>query len=633
MVGRQGGVENRWGYWLALFLSLVALAGLLYFPSLDDFFFGDDMGEISFSMLDAPRWLSGTFDVRVVDHWFRPIKRIIFLVNFHLFDLNPVGYHVVNLGLHILNGLLLGLAMALWTGRRFLGFLASLVFVSHPAYSETVSWIAGVNELTAVFFYLLCLIFWAWYLKRGGRRRYIGTLIAFSGALLAKETTALLPALMLLYEVITCGPRLDWRRLWVKHVPFGAIWALYLVMELVVQSRSYLMENSRYTVGWHALRNLGDYLAMLAYPVWPIEGELEAIAARVGMAVLAIVLAYYLVKGRAIQRFLVALTLVGILPFIFFREGVWPRYSYMGGLGFAAIAGSAIWDGSRALWAERGRDLVLAVLVVLVSGYAVQTRDYQDAYAARSAIYEESYRKLEESAADVDLGEKVYFVNSPFDAWMPTTMLQLARRNPYLEGILVMDGARLFSWGWGENRMVALEDGPLAGPLHRDDGTHLIYFEGSRLGKEETGFEGWRVVDGPSHLVMVEFGGLVRLIGYDVDELASEGSALNLVLYWQRLGELDRQHSAFVHLIDDEWRMWGQADGIPRVGADVSDEWGDGRMLRDARTIAIPADVPSGTYRLEIGVYRPDTMERLKLEEAGQGDLDDRVLTVPVVAP
>ena len=53
-------------------------------------------------------------------------------------------------------------------------------------------------------------------------------------------------------------------------------------------------------------------------------------------------------------------------------------------------------------------------------------------------------------------------------------------------------------------------------------------------------------------------------------------------------------------------------------------------MLRDARTIAIPADVPGGMYQLEIGVYRPDTMERLKLEEAGQGEMDDRVLTVPI---
>lgn len=134
----------------------------------------------------------------------------------------------------------------------------------------------------------------------------------------------------------------------------------------------------------------------------------------------------------------------------------------------------------------------------------------------------------------------------------------------------------------------------------------------------------------PSHVVAADFDGLVRLVGYDLSKEVVAGSPLEITLYWQRLGELDRQHLAFAHLIDGEWRMWGQADGIPRVGADVSDEWGDGRMLRDERTIALPADVPSGMYRLEVGVYRPDTMERLKLGGASLGELDDRVLTVPI---
>jgi hypothetical protein len=134
----------------------------------------------------------------------------------------------------------------------------------------------------------------------------------------------------------------------------------------------------------------------------------------------------------------------------------------------------------------------------------------------------------------------------------------------------------------------------------------------------------------PSHVVAADFDGLVRLVGYDLSKEVVAGSPLELTLYWQRLVELDRQHLAFAHLIDDQWRMWGQADGIPRVGVDVSDEWGDGRMLRDGRIIELPADVPSGMYRLEIGIYRPDTMERLKLGGAGLGDLDDRVLTVPI---
>ena len=57
-------------------------------------------------------------------------------------------------------------------------------------------------------------------------------------------------------------------------------------------------------------------------------------------------------------------------------------------------------------------------------------------------------------------------------------------------------------------------------------------------------------------------GGLVRLVGYDVDtQRARPGGRLAVTLYWQTLQPLADDYHAFVHLEVDQ--IWGQADGRP----------------------------------------------------------------------
>ncbi len=135
---------------------------------------------------------------------------------------------------------------------------------------------------------------------------------------------------------------------------------------------------------------------------------------------------------------------------------------------------------------------------------------------------------------------------------------------------------------------------------------------------------------GPSHEVMANFGGLVQLVCYYMDSEVEAGTPLRFVLYWKRVGEMERQYSAFSHLIDTDWRMLGQSDGVPQAGEGLVGGWGEGQIVEDRRMIDIPEDMPAGEYRLEVGVYASETMERLVLKGSSRGELDDRVLTVPV---
>lgn len=70
---------------------------------------------------------------------------------------HPYGYHLGNLFLHLVNGLLLGLcARAIWSLR--VGIFTAAIFLIHPLNSEAVSYIAARGELLSAA-WLLCAVF------------------------------------------------------------------------------------------------------------------------------------------------------------------------------------------------------------------------------------------------------------------------------------------------------------------------------------------------------------------------------------------------------------------------------------------------------------------------------------------
>ncbi len=92
-----------------------------------------------------------------------------FWIEWRLWEMNPTGYHVTNLILHIVEALLI------WLILRKLSipgaFLAAMIFALHPVNVESVAWIAQRKNMMAMLFFLLSIL---WYLKarnaHGNRR-------------------------------------------------------------------------------------------------------------------------------------------------------------------------------------------------------------------------------------------------------------------------------------------------------------------------------------------------------------------------------------------------------------------------------------------------------------------------------
>jgi len=93
---------------------------------------------------------------------------------------------------------------------------------------------------------------------------------------------------------------------------------------------------------------------------------------------------------------------------------------------------------------------------------------------------------------------------------------------------------------------------------------------------------------------------MIELLGYD--EVVS-GDRLNLVLHWQALADGVDDYHQFVHLIDPvSGEIVAQHDGMPLFETYPTSQWSEGEIVSDPVDIDL-ADVPSGSYRLVIGMY------------------------------
>ena len=98
-----------------------------------------------------------TETVRVHDHEIRPVQFLELAVLYKLFGLDPLGYHLANSTILLLDFLLLYLLVRALGQRRVLALSASLLFILAPSYSTDRFWTASSAANLSMCFFLLSL--------------------------------------------------------------------------------------------------------------------------------------------------------------------------------------------------------------------------------------------------------------------------------------------------------------------------------------------------------------------------------------------------------------------------------------------------------------------------------------------
>jgi tetratricopeptide (TPR) repeat protein len=175
--------------------AVALLAALAYLPSLAGPFQFDDYNVI----VHYPTVHSWEALLERAGSGVRAVLKASYALNWTL-DPSPFGFHLVNIGLHAGNAVLLFSIGNILTKNRGAALAAALLFALHPMQTEAVTYISGRSSSMMATFYLGAML---WYLRGG---HWLGSSALFLLALATRETAVTLPAALLLCELVRGTP-------------------------------------------------------------------------------------------------------------------------------------------------------------------------------------------------------------------------------------------------------------------------------------------------------------------------------------------------------------------------------------------------------------------------------------------
>lgn len=156
---------------------------------------------------------------------YRPIVTISYILDQYAWGFNPLGYHLTNLFLHLINSVMLFYFLSRLCKNDLSSIISTILYVVHPALTEVVNSIGFREDLIATVFVLISMLFYI-------RGAVLFSVISYGAALLSKESAFPLPVVIIAYDYLYKN-KLILRRYW----PYLLISGFYLYL------RFYLLTN------------------------------------------------------------------------------------------------------------------------------------------------------------------------------------------------------------------------------------------------------------------------------------------------------------------------------------------------------------------------------------------------------
>ena len=357
------------------------------------------------------RWMFTTFHLGP----YQPLSWVTFGLDYLIWGINPVGYHLTNLILHTANAVFFYFVSRRLLARAFSmsddqgswrlnvgAAFAAVTFAIHPLRVESVTWATERRDVLSGFFYIwtiYCYLRAILVSEPSGQRHWLGIAVAaYALSLLSKATSMTLPAILLLLDIFPLRrlPARPWiwfnsqfRNVLYEKLPFLVLAIAFAGVALLGQRAAGALQQYEAILRVaQALYGLNFYLWKTLIPIHlsplyelPIDSSRWTWVFVLGVAgVIVVAIALYFLSRRWpallacwLYYAVVLFPVSGIVPIG--PQLVADRYSYLPCLSWALLAGGGILS----IWsvpADKKRsnlkaELVcaLAVVVLFILGF------------------------------------------------------------------------------------------------------------------------------------------------------------------------------------------------------------------------------------------------------------------------
>ena len=403
--------------------GLVAiLAGLVYLNALHVPFVYDDHRMVveNDSIRDLTDWRA-----IVLSQLIRPVLNLSYAIDFAVWGPNSFGFHLTNVVLHGLNGVLLfRLAVLLASdGRRgradetfplrshAAGLGAALPFVLHPMMTSAVTYVAGRSEVLCTTFFLVAFLSARRWLLGHGRRWWWLTAVFWLLALATKEIAGMFPLVLLIYErfVLLLPPEARRRA---NRTMIGPLLAVAALAALVRLALFFVVEYAgAVSFEWRfvfvELNVAVQYLSLMLIPegqtifhAVPLSGPFDLRTLWSAAVVLGLLAIAWQARTRApvvtmgLLWFFLLLIPSSMLVLFDRAEPMAEHRVYLASCGLFLVAGTAVaWVTRLSIWQKRRTRVALqTVMVVALLSLAGRT-------VLRNAIWKDPVALWSESVA------------------------------------------------------------------------------------------------------------------------------------------------------------------------------------------------------------------------------------------
>jgi tetratricopeptide (TPR) repeat protein len=203
-------------------------------------------------------------------NYWRPVFSLSLALDYSLWGLSPLGFHLTNILLHAISTALL-FSLSKKLGSPTCALYAALLFAVHPVQAQAVNHVSARGDVLAAFFALLSLHAFL-------SRRMVPFALALMFALLSKETSLVLPLALLLAGILIQKDRKD-SKLTLAFIILGLYFIVRLSLgfsfslpELVFSYRAstsdrLLLVFKVLALYFHAIFNLFE----MPHPIWTVE--------------------------------------------------------------------------------------------------------------------------------------------------------------------------------------------------------------------------------------------------------------------------------------------------------------------------------------------------------------------------